>query len=374
VNRDIRIASGGPPGHEILRPEDGRGREVAVYGAYGHTGRFVVAELLRRGWTPLLGGRDAGKLCDLAAGHGLEVRPASVDDPAALDHALRGAVAVINCAGPFLDTSAALIEAAVRARVHYLDVTAEQPAARAAFEHHDSGATAAGISVMPAMAFYGGLGDLLATAAMGDWTDADRIDIAVALDGWRPTAGTRVTGARNTAARVIVADHRLVPLGDPSPTTTWPFPPPFGTQEVVALPLSEIVTIARHLHAAAVCSYMNRAPLADLRDPATPPPSPADPRGRSAQLFAMEAVVRRGGAARRASARGRDIYAFTAPLVVEAMERLLAGGGRPGVVTAGEVFDAADFLASLRPELTALDLEPPVAARAGGSRDRGSGR
>jgi hypothetical protein len=32
-----------------------------------------------------------------------------------------------------------------------------------------------GIVIIPAMAFYGGLGDLLATAAMGDWTIADEI-------------------------------------------------------------------------------------------------------------------------------------------------------------------------------------------------------
>lgn len=40
-------------------------RTVTVFGAYGHTGRFVVAELVARGWTPILSGRDAGKLADL---------------------------------------------------------------------------------------------------------------------------------------------------------------------------------------------------------------------------------------------------------------------------------------------------------------------
>ena len=53
---------------------------------------------------------------------------ASVDDPASLDRAISGAAAVINCAGPFMDTAAPLIEAAIRGRIHYLDVTAEQPA------------------------------------------------------------------------------------------------------------------------------------------------------------------------------------------------------------------------------------------------------
>src|SRR6202453_3592139 len=108
---------------------------VAVFGAYGHTGRFVVAELRRRGWTPIVSGRDAGKLAVLAAADtDLESRPASIDDPASIDRALAGAAAVINCAGPFLDTAEPLVAAALRARVHYLDITAEQASALAIFE------------------------------------------------------------------------------------------------------------------------------------------------------------------------------------------------------------------------------------------------
>ena len=89
-------------------------RTVTVYGAYGHTGRFVVSELRRRGWTPVLSGRDPGKLRAAAeVGQGEpELRPAAVDSSSALDHALDGAAAVINCAGPFYWTAAPLIEAA----------------------------------------------------------------------------------------------------------------------------------------------------------------------------------------------------------------------------------------------------------------------
>ena len=55
---------------------------VTVFGAYGHTGRFVVSEFRKRGWTPVLSGRDSDKLNAIGAAHsGLEIRPASVDDP-----------------------------------------------------------------------------------------------------------------------------------------------------------------------------------------------------------------------------------------------------------------------------------------------------
>ncbi|GHG82451.1 hypothetical protein [Comamonas sp. JC664] len=78
-----------------------------------------------------------------------------------------------------------------------------------------------------------------------------------------------------------------------------------------------------------------------------PPPTAADASGRSAQRFLVEVRARRGEEERRIVASGRDIYAFTAPLVVEATERVLSGELPPGVRAPGEVFDAADFLHSL---------------------------
>jgi S-adenosylmethionine hydrolase len=46
-----------------------------------------------------------------------------------------------------------------------------------------------------------------------------------------------------------------------------------------------------------------------------------------------------------ATAHGRDIYAFTAPLVVEAVERILDGRSRGSDALApGEAFDSTDFL------------------------------
>lgn len=324
-------------------------RTVVVYGAYGHTGRFVVAELLERGWIPVLSGRDAGKLAALGdAFPGLERRLASVEDPASLDRALAGAMGVINCAGPFLDSATPMIEAALRARIHYLDVSAEQQAVLEVFERFSGAAKAAAVTVIPAMAFYGGLADLLATAALGDWPDADAIETAVALDSWHPTAGTRLTGARNHYRRLVVAGGKLEPLADPPPSRQWTFPAPFGTQDMIALPFSEIVTLSRHVRSAEVHSYLNLAPLKDLRDPHTPPPVRADAHGRSAQTFAVETRVRRNGQTRRALALGRDIYAITAPLVVEAIERI--GDGRVkanGVLASGEAFDAREFLESL---------------------------
>src|SRR5260370_20222282 len=185
-------------------------RIVTVFGAYGHTGRFVVSELRKRRFTLILSGRDAAKLKEAGkAPPGSEVRVATVDDSASLDRALSGAVAVINCAGPFIDTAGPVIDAALRASIHYLDVAAEQAAVLAVFERFASAVRDAGVVVIPAMAFYGGLGDLLATAAMGEWHAADEICIAIPLDRSQPARGTRLTSQSHARPHLVFSHNRL---------------------------------------------------------------------------------------------------------------------------------------------------------------------
>jgi hypothetical protein len=331
---------------------------VAVFGAAGHTGRFVVLELVRRGMMPIAIARDLAALT--AANFGdFEVRRrrASVDDMDSLDRALDGAHAVINCAGPFLETSDAVAAAAVRAGIHYLDVTAEQPSTRATLDKYDIPARKAGIAVVPAMGFYGGFADLLVTAALGDWDRADAIEIMVWLDSWHPTRGTRITGERNTVRRMVIADGQLTPVPLPAAEKDWEFGDPVGRQAMLEVPLSEVILIARHVKTRELHTYLSSNALSDIDDPATPAPKAADATGRSSQHFVVDAVVSRDGKRRRVTARGRDIYAFTAPLVCEATARLLEGkfsdaGGQPP----GAIFDAQEVLSALTPDHLTFEI------------------
>lgn len=342
----------------------GAGQKVAVFGAYGHTGRFVVAELAARGFVPVLSGRDAEKLKVVAVEYDAEARPASVDDPISLDRALAGAAAVINCAGPFATTAAPVIEAALRAGIPYLDVAAEIEANVDTFAGFADRARAAGVPVVPAMAFYGGLGDLLATAAMGEWTAADEAHVAYGLNSWHPTPGTRIAGevsrGRRDGRRVRFSGGRLEYRDDAAPVLKWTFPEPLGAREVIGeFTMADVVTVPRHLAIPEVRTYMTVEAARDLASPETPAPvggGAADGGAdrRSDQTFLVDVVVRSGGTERRAVARGRDIYAVTAPLVVEATERVLSGRTKvaSGVVSAGEMFDAADFLRALANHVT----------------------
>ncbi len=193
---------------------------------------------------------------------------------------------------------------------------------------------------------------------MGDWKEADEVQLASALDSWKPTPGTRLTGERNPGRRSVFSKKRLSFVDEPLRSLSWDFPPPFGRQEVLPFPLAETIVISRHLQTPEIHAYLNRAALDDIHDLRTPAPTPVDDSGRSDQRFRMEAIVRRGETKRRAAALGRDIYAITAPLVVEAAERILASDMKTaGTVAPGELFDAAAFLHALSPQFLSLTSE-----------------
>jgi hypothetical protein len=276
----------------------------------------------------------------------VETRVASIDDPGSLDAALRGADAVIHCAGPFLDTAGALVEASLRAGAHYLDVTAEQGSALSTFEAFHNAARDRDLCVVPAAGFFGAFADLLVTSAMCGFSQLDGVDIAIALDSWRPTVGTRRTGQRNTAARLALRDGELTQISQAT-SRTWIFPEPFGMQPMVEMPFTETVLLARHVKVREIRNFINEASLIDLRNPATPEPVAVDERGRSSQQFFVDVAVREGGRQRRVAASGYGIYAVTAPIVVETVEWVCRRQGQGGAFAVGELVDAAAFLAEL---------------------------
>ena len=120
--------------------------------------------------------------------------------------------------------------------------------------------------------------------------------------------------------------------------------------------MADVVTLPSHLAIPEVHTYMTVEAAGDIAAPDTPAPAPADERGRSAQTFLVDVIVRSGGMQRRAVVRGQDIYAVTAPLAVEAVHRLLTGQTRTtGVASVGKIFDASAFLRALSDHIS-LDL------------------
>jgi len=318
---------------------------ILVLGAAGHTGRFVVDDLVGRGLRVTAAGRYRGTDRLATARATVPYESVTLPDPGRLAELLAAADVVVNCAGPFADTALDVVRAATRAGVAYLDVNAEQAVTRSIFEAFRDEPPAA--LVVPSVAFFGALGDLVATAAAGDWSSVESAEIVIGLDSWHPTNGTRKTGARNSGRRLTFADGRLQPATDPRPAGSWDFGEPLGVLDVVETSTADQVTVSSHLATTAVRVRMNARPLADLSDPDTPAPA-LGPHGRSAQLFTVAATVTRDGQQRSFAVSGHDIYAITAPIVGQAVE-LLAGHPRAGVHALAGLVDAEAFLRRLAP-------------------------
>src|SRR5208337_5644708 len=100
---------------------------LMIYGATGYVGEHVARAAGNLGVKAIVAGRDAAKLDRIASETGLERRAFALADPVAIDSALNRVAVVLNCAGPFKYTAQPLVEACLRSRAHYLDITGEIP-------------------------------------------------------------------------------------------------------------------------------------------------------------------------------------------------------------------------------------------------------
>ncbi|MBI3823852.1 MAG: saccharopine dehydrogenase NADP-binding domain-containing protein [Planctomycetes bacterium] len=123
-----------------------------IYGANGYTGGLIARESARRGMTPILAGRNAEGVAALAAELKLEQRVFALDVASAVEAGIRGAGAVLHCAGPFRQTSRPMADACIRTGVHYLDITGEEPVFEA-LAARSAEARAVGVALLPGVGF-----------------------------------------------------------------------------------------------------------------------------------------------------------------------------------------------------------------------------
>ena len=96
-----------------------------IYGANGYTGELIAREARQRGLLPILAGRNADAMRELATQLGLPWRVFALDRMEDVHAGLRGVGLVLHCAGPFSATAAPMLEACLEAKAHYLDITGE---------------------------------------------------------------------------------------------------------------------------------------------------------------------------------------------------------------------------------------------------------
>lgn len=133
--------------------------ELLIYGAYGYTGRLIAEEAVGRGFEPVLAGRDGRKLREVAGELGCASRVFSLDG--SVSDQITDITAVLNCAGPFVETCEPLVEACIESGTHYLDITGEIEAFETVASY-DEPARVADVMLLPGVGF-----DVVPTDCLG---------------------------------------------------------------------------------------------------------------------------------------------------------------------------------------------------------------
>ncbi len=148
-----------------------------IYGANGYTGELITRYAVERGLKPILAGRNESKIKPLAEKHNLEYRTFSLEDSEKLDAALQETEFVLHCAGPFSLTSKQMVDACLRNKKHYLDITGEIAVFEASAKR-DQAAKDAGIMIMPGVGFDVVPSDCLAKHLKDRLPSADKLTLA----------------------------------------------------------------------------------------------------------------------------------------------------------------------------------------------------
>jgi short subunit dehydrogenase-like uncharacterized protein len=326
---------------------------IAVYGANGHTGRLVAAELLSRGHDIVLAGRNVGALHAIAeelhaAGH-VRTHGASLDEPASLQELADSVSVLIHCAGPFSVTGAPVAAAAAAAGCHYIDHALEPHHVKHVFDTFHAEAERKGIVMIPGLSFYGGLGDLLAGAIADGVSNADRVTVAYSVTGWRMT-----TGALSTARQLFAETERItfsdgtLRVGYVEPrNVVFPFPPPLGPRTMIApVPFYEVFSIPRHVPAQNVEAMLTSRTFED-EQVFTSESVTADVRAQTEFTVAVQVIA--GHESRAGQVAGHDLWRAAALASVEGAHRLAVGRGpaKGGVLSPAEAFQPTPFLRAL---------------------------
>jgi short subunit dehydrogenase-like uncharacterized protein len=182
-----------------------------IYGANGYTGELITRFAAERGMKPIIAGRNAIAIEELAKKHHLEYRVFSLDETDRVDAALQEVEMVLHCAGPFSITSRPMLEACFRNKKHYTDITGEISVFEAC-ARLDEKAKEAGIMIMPGVGFDVVPSDCLARHLKDRLPSATHLSLAFyGMD--RISHGTQATMTMNVGkGGAIRKDGKITPV------------------------------------------------------------------------------------------------------------------------------------------------------------------
>lgn len=335
---------------------------VLIYGATGYSGTLAAEHAAAIGLRPILAGRSRETLEPLAARLGLESRVFELTSIDEIVQQLSGISTVLHMAGPFSATSRPMVDACLRARVHYVDITGEIGVFEA-LAARDQEARSAGIMLLPGAGFDVVPSDCLAAHVRQRLPTATRLRLSIGGPG-EVSRGTAKTMAESLQRGTLVRrDGEIVELPQ-TPRATADFGK--GPQSTVGVSWGDISTAWRTTRIPDIEVFFQASPalnvaawtprpvrrllgtgpgqrlLKRLIEKRLPPGPTPEQRARSRSILVAEVWddVGRRGVSRLETVEGYTLTAWTA---VEIARRASTGDAVAGYQTPATAY-GADFI------------------------------
>ena len=328
-----------------------------IYGANGYTGELITRYAVERGMKPLVAGRNAIAIEELAKKHHLEYRVFSLDETARLEAALQDVDMVLHAAGPFSITSRPMVEACLRNRKHYTDITGEISVFEA-MAALDERAKASEVMVMPGVGFDVVPSDCLARHLKDRLPTATHLSLAFYGMG-RISHGTQATMTMKVGrGGAIRKDGKITPVPAAWKSREIDFGEvkkmgvtiPWGDVSTAfystGIPNIEVFTVMpkQNLQMLKLSRYLGwllaTKPVQDYLQKQIPPGGPSDEeRAKGKTLLWGEAMDLNGNRV-ESRMRAPEGYTVTALAALNIVQKVLDGKFQPGFQTPAKAYGA----------------------------------
>jgi short subunit dehydrogenase-like uncharacterized protein len=180
--------------------------KILLYGANGYTGTLIARYAKDFSLTPILAGRKEADIKLLAEQLQLPFLIFSLDDKAALHHALNEVAVVIHAAGPFIYTAKQMVEACIATGTHYIDINGDISVFEM-IKKYDTQAKAANVMLLPGAGFDVIPTDCLAQILQQQMPDATHLEIAFIPVGGQISHGTATTMAGKAGEGGVIREN-----------------------------------------------------------------------------------------------------------------------------------------------------------------------
>jgi short subunit dehydrogenase-like uncharacterized protein len=302
-------------------------KTLMIYGATGYTGRMAAHHAKTLGLNLVLAGRNAERLASLAAELDAPYRVFTAD-AAQLD----GIDVLLNFAGPFAQTAAALMRACIANGTDYLDITAEINVYRLA---EQLGAEA-DVMLLPGVGWDVVPTDCLAMHVARRVQQPQSIKIALQVPGAMSRGSALSVGEIIGAGVMTRIDGELVATPDAQPQHL-----DFGDGPALCAPLSfgDLVTAWHSSAIPTIAMYVHITgeafPEGDL---SLLPDGPTQAQRDAFRARAVAEVTGLDGSVARSVIETVNGYSYTPLAAVEAARRVLGGERRAGFETPAKLF------------------------------------